>query len=377
MIYDTIIIGGGQAGLAMGHTLRQQANNRFLILEAGPEAVGSWPNSYDSLKLFSPARYSSLPGMPFLGDPDAYPTRDEVIGYLQTYAKRFQLPIVTNARVEQVRIEKGRYYIQTATETYQARTIVAATGSFHKPNLPTYPNQASFDGTILHSSRYRSPLPFAGKRVIVVGAGNSALQIAVELAQHATVTLATRGPLTLAPPSIAGKDIHFWLKWSGLDALPIGYRPKFADQLLDKVSVIDVGGFKEILATGNPDVQPMFERFDETSVVWQDGSHSEADAVIFATGFRPSLDYLQPVDALDPEGNPHHHLGVSTTVSGLYYMGLSGQRTFASATIRGVGKDAALIGQRIERHLAGLPCCRAAAISQTVSRFTRGAFNIA
>ena len=372
MIYDTIIIGGGQAGLAMGYTLRQ-ANVSFLILEANQAAVGSWRNTYASLKLFSPIRYSSLPGLAFPGELDSYPTRDQVIDYLQQYAHHFQLPIITNAPVKQVVGKNNRFQVETNNGTlYQARTIVAATGSFRKPSLPIYPNQDGYRGTILHSSAYRQPDPFAGKQVVVVGAKNSALQIAVELAQSASVTLAARSPVNLAPQMIGGKDIHFWAKWTGLDTLPFGHRPKLMQKVLDESGTIDIGGFKEALASGNPNVRPMFERFTEQGVIWQDGEQTPVDAVIFATGFRPNLDYLAPLNALDHNGNPQHRLGTSSTVEGLYYMGLAGQRSLSSATIRGVGRDAKLIGQHIERYLAGQPCCRAAAISQRLSRFTHG-----
>src|SRR5688500_2881703 len=133
MTYDSLVVGAGQAGLAAGFYLRR-SNLRFAILEAGGGPAGAWPHYYDSLTLFSPGRYSALPGLPFPGDPDRYPARDEVIDYLRNYAARFQLPIVTHAQVERVRVVPQGFKLMTADATFDARTVIAATGSFNRPH---------------------------------------------------------------------------------------------------------------------------------------------------------------------------------------------------------------------------------------------------
>lgn len=344
-IYDTIIIGAGQAGLATGYHL-QQAGLRFLILEAGQEPAGSWPHYFDSVALNSAARYSALPGLPFPGDPDRYPVRDEVAAYLRQYAAHFKLPIVTKARVSTVeRIGRLFRVITTGQGCYLARTVVAATGFFGRPHMPDLPGQTGYQGRLLHAANYRNPEPFRGQRVIVVGGGNGAVQIALELAQVAQVSLASRGPIRYLPQRLLNRDIHFWLRLLGLDNKQwLGNR---------SMLVYDPGHYRAAIAAGRPDRQPLFERFTEDGVIWGDSRSEPVDAVIFATGYRPYLPYLAGVGALDETGQVLHHHGTSATVPGLYYVGLFRQRSVASTTLRGVGRDAKNIVTHLRRYLEG------------------------
>jgi putative flavoprotein involved in K+ transport len=341
-IYDTIIIGAGQAGLATGYHL-QRAGLRFLILEAGDEPGGSWPHFYDSLSLNSTARYSSLPGLPFPGQPDRYPRRDEAVTYLRSYAAHFALPIVTRARV--VKVERlGRFFrVITADKgCYRARTIVAATGFFDQPNMPSLPGQAQYRGQVLHAANYRRPEPFRQQRVVVVGGGNAAVQIGVELAQVAQVTLATRHPIRYLPQRVLGRDIHFWLNLSGLD------RSHWLDG--QSMPVFDTGTYRTAIAASQPDRRPMFERFTTDGLIWSDGRHEKVDVVIFATGYRPHLAYLAELGLLDETGRVRQRRGASTTVPGLYSVCLPRQRNAASATLRGVGADAKLVVNQLRRY---------------------------
>jgi putative flavoprotein involved in K+ transport len=344
-VYDAVVIGAGQAGLATGYQL-QRAGRSFVALEAGPQPVGSWPQYYDSLKLFSPARYSSLPGLSFPGDPERYPTRDEVAAYLMRYAAHFNLPVHLNTRVQQV-LRDGQVLEVTTTDgrSYRTHSVIAATGSFHRPFIPEVAGREDFQGRVVHSFQYRSPESFQGQRVVVVGAGNSAVQIAVELANTAKVTLATREPVKFKPQVILGKDIHFWARLTGLDTLPLGYWK----QVGKAVGVLDTGIYQAALAAGKPDTRPMFTHFTVNGVVWADGSEEAVDAVVFATGYRPGVAYLSGLGALDEAGRPLQRGGVSLNVPGLYYVGLSGQRSIASATLRGVGADAAHILSHLRR----------------------------
>jgi putative flavoprotein involved in K+ transport len=341
--YDTIVIGAGQAGLATGYYL-QQAGHRFLILEAGNEPGGSWPHFYDSLSLNSTARYSSLPGLPFPGQPDRYPRRDEAVAYLRNYAAHFALPIVTGARVIKVE-HSGRFFrVITADKgCYRASTIVAATGFFGQPHIPNLPGQAQYRGQLFHAANYQRPEPFQRQRVVVVGGGNAAVQIGVELAQVARTTLATRHPIRYLPQRMLGQDIHFWLNLTGLD------RTQWLDE--QSVPVFDTGTYRTAIGRGQPDHQPMFESFTEDGLIWSDGRHEKVDAVIFATGYRPHLAYLAELGALDPTGRALQRQGVSTSVPGLYYVGLPRQRTTASATLRGAGTDAKIVVNQLRRYV--------------------------
>lgn len=350
--YDVIVIGGGQAGLATGYHL-QREGLRFVILEAGAEPTGSWPRYYDSLKLFSPARYSSMPGMPFPGDPERYPARDEVVAYLRAYAMRFNLPIVTNARVEAVE-KQGTTFTVTTSDGIErsARSVIAASGAFNRPFVPTIEGQDTYTGQILHSSVYRHPRPFMGKRIAVVGAGNSAVQIATELARFADVTLTSRDPVKFMRQRFLGRDAHFWLRITGIDTFNKQFSgwnplPKGGN------AVLDTGIYQAALKSGKPAYRPLFRRFTVTGVVWNDGTEVSFDAVIFATGFKPNFPYLQNLGVLDEYGNAQHKGGISTAMSGLYYVGISGQRSIASATIRGVGDDASYVIRDLKQTVQG------------------------
>ncbi len=340
--YDTIVIGGGQAGLATGYYL-QQAGLRFLILEAGPEPVGSWPNFYDSVLLNTPARYSALPGLPFPGEADRYPARDEVVAYLRRYAAHFKLPIKTGARVSKVERLGRLFRVVTAGQGhFLARTVVAATGFFGRPHRPDLPGQTKYRGQRLHAADYHRPEPFEGQRIVVVGGANAAIQIGIELADVAQVTLATREPIRYRSQRLLGRDIHFWLAKTGLDR---------TQWLGDRTTpVFDGGRYQAAIAAGQPDRRPMFRRFTAEGVVWSDGAHEAVDAVIFATGYRPHLSYLAGLGALDQAGQAHHRRGVSNSVPGLYYTGLSRQQNAASGTLRGAGMDAKFIVAQLKRY---------------------------
>ncbi|RED76040.1 flavin-containing monooxygenase [Cohnella phaseoli] len=345
--FDTIVIGGGQAGLASGYHL-QKKELRFLILEASDEVGGSWPRYYDSLKLFSPARFSSMPGLKFPGQTNDYPRRDEVIRYLRDYRTKFQLPVRASQRVTS--IEKGAegFTIHTlGGDTFRAKTIINATGSFHNPYTPVIPGHDTFRGRFLHSSQYRNTEPFRNQRVIIVGRGNSAVQIGVELSEVSQTTLAVLQPIQFVNQKLWGQDLHFWIKLIGFDTFPFW---RFGKTAPSSSAVNDPGPYQTRIAEGKPNQQSMFTSFYEEGVIWPDGTKEAVDTIIFATGYRPNLPYLQGINALDADGRPLHQAGISH-VPGLYYVGLEGQRSFASATLRGVGPDAKFIVKRLFSYL--------------------------
>lgn len=345
-LLDAVVIGAGTAGLATAFWLQRRGLN-FTMLEAGYTASGAWPSYYDSLTLFTPARHSALPGLPFGGDPDHYPTRAETIAYLQTYAAHFGFPVAREARVVQVRPHGGGFNVEAEDgRVWRARAVVCASGTFRQPNWPDLPGADVFGGQTLHSSEYRRPAPFAGQRVIVVGAGNSAAQIAAELGQEARVTLASRRPLHLFPQRPLGQDLTDWLAWSGVEQLPLGV----FGRVPDAQPVIAVPDLRAALDSGNPDLRSLFTALTPTGVRWPDGQQEAVDSVIYATGYRWDGSYL-PHTALGRRGEPQQRLGVSATHRGLYFVGLPGQRTVASGTIRAAGPDARYVVTRLAHHL--------------------------
>ncbi|NED94301.1 NAD(P)/FAD-dependent oxidoreductase [Phytoactinopolyspora alkaliphila] len=343
-----IIIGGGQSGLNTARAALE-AGLRPVVLESGPRAVGSWPHYYDSLTLFSPVKYSSFPGAPFPGEPDEYPARDAVIAYLDSYARDLDVEIRTDTRVSAVTSSrKGGFQVHTeAGEEIAASGVVAASGSFANPYRPQVPGQDHFAGAVLHVAEYRNAQPYAGKRIVVVGAGNSAVQVAYELSGRASVTLATRAPVHFVAQRRLGKDLHYWLKTTRLDVLPRAWLVR----IFTSTPVLDTGIYRDALASGQLDRRPMFTRFDGDDVVWPDGSREKVDVVIYATGYRPNLGYLEGLGALDQTGMPRHHGGISTTHAGLVYAGLEFQRSFSSNTLRGVHRDAKYVVEPLAAHV--------------------------
>jgi putative flavoprotein involved in K+ transport len=346
--FDAVIVGAGQAGLATAQVMCRRGL-RPLVVEAGPAPTGSWGRFYDSLTLFSPARYSSLPGLRFPGDQDRYPTRDEVVAYLAAYADRLDLPIELNTRVTAVRWTDGGFRVGTESGAeYRAPLVVSAAGGFGSPYRPPLPGLDSFAGTVLHASEYRRPEPFVGRRVVVVGAGNSAVQIATELAQVTDVTLASRTPVRFLPQRPLGADLHAWLHYTGVERLPLG---RWMRQRT--VRVLDPGRYRAAIGAGRPDRRRTFTRLTPDGVVWADGRVEAVDTVLLATGYRAQVTHLAGcvgpggASAVDPDGCPRHSAGVSTVVAGLGFVGLEGQRGIASATLRGVGRDASSVVRRL------------------------------
>ncbi|MEU3603778.1 NAD(P)-binding domain-containing protein [Streptomyces sp. NPDC006798] len=345
---NAIVIGGGQAGLGAAYALRNQGFSP-IVLEAGAEPVGSWPHYYDSLTIFTPARLSRLPGMPFPARAAHLPSRDEMVAYLRTYAARLDCEIRTGSRVTAVHTTSDGFEVTTETgEALRAPVVVAATGTFGNPHRPDIPGLAAYTGKVLHSAEYRSPEPFAGQRVVVVGAANSAIQIAHEIAGGARTTLTSRRPVRytkLKPPSSRAS-------WKALETgllLPVGaFIP-----LRESAVVVDNDDiYRKALKTGFLDRRELFTAADGTDIRWADGTTEHVDTVFLATGYRPAVEYLRPIGALDHRGIPRQRSGMSTVHPGLAFVGLEGQRSLLSGGIHGVGTDATHVARRLRRWLA-------------------------
>lgn len=344
---QVLVIGGGQSGLAAAHALRSRRIG-VIIVESGPRTSGSWPHYYDSLTLFTPARLSALRGRRLPGAPDRHPTRDEMSDYLARYGSALDVEVRLGHTVTGVTREAGNFRADIAGHPpVRAPIVIAATGGFGKPHRPALPGLEKYTGTLLHSAQYRSPDDFAGGRVIVVGGGNSGMQIAAELAPVADTSLATRSPLRFIPDHLLGTDVHSWITATRLGAAPIA---RFVTNP-PAIPILDTGDYQAMIAAGKPDHRGLFHRVDGTDVTWPDGRTEHVDSIILATGFRPDLDYLRPLRALDAAGLPLHRNGVSTVVPRLYYLGLEWQRTPTSATVWGAQRDAQYIADRIRRVL--------------------------
>jgi putative flavoprotein involved in K+ transport len=338
-----VVIGSGQAALAAGYYLRRTPH-RFVLLDDQPEPGGAWRHAWPSLRLFSPAQWSSLPGwlMPRDDDdaPDGYPSREAVLRYLAEYERRYALPVERPVHVRAVHPEGEGFRLDTSEGDVRARAVVSATGTWSAPVMPALPGQSEFRGVLLHSATYAGPAPFAGRRVIVVGGGNSGAQIFAELSEVARATWATREPPTFLPDEVDGRYL-FEQATARYRAVQEGRTPDPARSLGDVVMVPSVRAARD---RGVLRAEPMFVRFTPPGVVWPDGRVERVDAVIFATGFRPALEHLAPLGLVGADGRIEMASGGSGTraarVPNLWLIGYGEWTGFASATLIAVGRTA-------------------------------------
>ncbi|WP_192823218.1 NAD(P)/FAD-dependent oxidoreductase [Rufibacter sp. LB8] len=341
--FDTIIIGAGQAGLALGYYLQQQ-NQRFLLLEAAMQIGQPWRNRYDSLTLFTPAEYSQLPGYALNLPKAHYPTKDQIAGYLQDYAAHFQLPVALGQPVLSVTKANGFFTLSTASKTYLAKNVVVATGPFQTPFIPEFATEPSEIVVQVHSAQYRNPAQFPAGNVLVVGAGNSGAQIAVELAKTHQVTLSVKKKPRFSGLRLLGKSVFWWgTKTGALFAPPSTFLGR---KMLRQQDVIYGLELAQLLEQKEIALRAEIECFMGDTVQFKDGGKSQFQAIVWATGFRPEYGWLRVDGALAENGSPVHQNGVSP-VTGLFYVGLSWQRSRSSALLLGAGRDAQFIAQRL------------------------------
>jgi putative flavoprotein involved in K+ transport len=335
------VIGAGQAGLAMGYFLAQQGR-RFVILESADSVGSAWRDRWDSLVLFTSRRYDSLPGLTFPGDPDGYPSRAEVIAYLEQYAASFDLPIEFDSRVQSLTKEEGRFVVESSDRRIEADQVVVATGPFQVPNLPAVSGQLAPEVFQVHSADYRRPSDVPDGQVVVVGGGNTGFQIAKELSASHAVQLAVGSRQTPLPQRILGRDLFWWL--TKLGVLEKTVESRIGRRARDRDTLIGSSP-RELRRLYGVGVKSRVVSASGRTLGFADGTELEVDAVIWATGYRPDHSWLEAA-AKDSEGRVRHRRGV-TDVPGLYFLGLSWQYTRGSALLGWVKDDAAFIAAQI------------------------------
>ncbi len=343
---DVIVVGGGQSALAVAYYLRR-TNLSYAVLDDGRAPGGAWQHTWASLRLFSPAQWSSLPGRLMPGGTSYYPTRDEALAYLADYEARYAVPIVRPTRVSRIERTGDSFTVHTDVGVWTARVVVSATGTWSAPQVPRLRHQDRFAGRVLHSARYASANEFEGQRVVVVGGGNSGAQIVADLFASAKVTWATRRAPTFLPDDIDGRYL-FGEATARYRAMTEGAAPPPARLLGDIVMVESVRRAREC---GALHAMPMFTSFTEDGVVWPDGRRTPEDAVIFATGFRPALDHLAPLDVGAPNGRIEVRGTRSVREPRLWLVGYGEWTGYASATLIGVGRTARATAEEIARAL--------------------------
>jgi putative flavoprotein involved in K+ transport len=340
--YEVVVVGAGQAGLAAGYYLAHQGR-RFTILEAGPSVATAWRERWDSLLLFTPRRYDGLPGLAFPGDPDGYPTRDEVIEYLEEYARRFELPIELDSPVRSLSAADGGFSLELDDRSIEAEQVVVATGPFQAPRVPALADGLAPEVVHVHSTGYRRPDDLPPGTVLVVGGGNTGFQIAKELSATRRVHLAVGSRQTPLPQRLLGRDLFWWLTKLGLLEKTVdsrlGRRARNRDTL--------IGSSPREVKRYGVDLRPRAVEASGRTVGFADGSRLDVDAVIWATGYRPDYSWID-LPVLDEQGRLRHRRGV-TDVPGLYFLGLSWQHTRGSALLGWVKDDAEFVAGKIGR----------------------------
>ncbi|WP_369141797.1 ArsO family NAD(P)H-dependent flavin-containing monooxygenase [Streptomyces sp. R44] len=334
---DVVVIGGGQAGLAAGYHLRRLGLD-FVILDAERAPGGAWQHTWDSLHLFSPAAFSSLPGRLMPPQPgETYPDAAHVVSYLTDYEQRYELPVHRRVRVAGVHRDGELLRVETDSATWLARAVISATGTWSRPFVPAVPGRTDFQGTQLHTVEYRGPRDFAGQKVIVVGGGNSGAQIASDLAYDTDLTW-----VTLREPRYLADDIDGRALFDHATARRRALDEGRSDtggvaSLGDIVAVPPVRAARD---AGRLKAQPMFDQVTPSGVAWADGATAEADVIIWCTGFRPALSHLAPLGLRGPRG----HIPTSGTQAigepRLHLLGYGDWTGPASATLIGVGRPA-------------------------------------
>ena len=338
----TIVIGGSQAGLAVGYLLKKRGLP-FVILDENDRIGDAWRKRWDSLRLFTPRRYDGLPGMPFPGSPSSYPTKDETADYLAVYANTFGLPVRTGVKVDRLTKAGDRFEVGWGKHTVFAENVVVATGASNTPRVPSFAPELDESIVQLHSKEYRRPSQIQKGTVLVVGAGNSGAEIAMELAPHYKIWLS--GPDTGQEPARAGSHLDHLitpLMWFVATRLTVktALGRKLRDHFIDPPRGIPLGRVRrKDFAPAGIERVPRMTAVKNGYPVLEDGRVLEVSNVIWCTGYAPHYDWID-LSLRTHNGLPIHDRGIVESCPGLYFVGLLFLYSLSSALLGGVGRDA-------------------------------------
>jgi putative flavoprotein involved in K+ transport len=358
--FDVIVIGGGQAGLSAGYHLAR-TGARFVILEANARIGDSWRKRWDSLRLFTPAKFCGLDGMPFPAPRNYFPTKDEMADYLEAYAQHFRLPVRTGVHVQRLFKRGARYVVAAEGVEFEAAQVIVAMAKYQQPKIPAFAESLARDITQLHSVDYRNPGQLQPGSVLLVGDGNSGADIALELARTGRQTWLAGGDVgevPFRPDGFWGRNvlgpllIGFVFRHVLTVKTPMGRKARPAI-LAKGAPRIRVKG-RDLVAAGVRRV-PRVIAVRKGQPLLDDASRLDVRNIIWCSGFEPGFDWIDfPI--FDATGDPRHDCGVITEQPGLYFVGLPFQYAMSSGMIHGVGRDAkrvvdAVVRSRSAEHL--------------------------
>lgn len=345
---QVVVIGGGQAGLAVGYYLNR-AKIPYVILDEQDKSGGAWLHTWRSLRLFSPPEFSSLPGWLFPKSAEKYPTRDEVIAYLSAYETRYELPVFHGASVKSVTSSTDGLKVQTSSSILQARAVISCTGNWKKPFIPDYPGRMDFKGQQFHSANYVGPEELIGKRVLIVGGGNSGAQILAEVSKQAECTWVTEREPVFLPDDVDGR-VLFQVATQRYQAAQEGRSPQSVLSLGDIVMIDSVKEARDrgVLKTVRP-----FSKIIPEGAVWPNGDEKHFDTTIWCTGFRPALDHLSSLEIFNGIGRIDVDGTRSVKEPRLWLVGYGEWTGFGSATLIGSQRYARGTVAEVSEYLKG------------------------
>ncbi len=342
--WPIIVVGGGQAGLAVGYFLKKSKSD-FIILDENDNIGASWEKRWDSLHLFTPSKYDGLPGMKFPMEKNSFPAKNQVARYLEDYAEQFKLPVQLKVKVKKISLNNGTFLLDTSNGVYHAEKVVVASGTHPVPKIPAFALQLSPEIEQIHSSEYKNPDMIGTGDVLVVGAGTSGVEIALEVSNERK-TYISGNPTFHVPDRVlkyAGNLYWLFIRHVLTIKTPIGRKVK-----------------SKVLKGGGPLINISVEDLDKAGVirlermkgvenglpVMEDGTVVNVKTVIWCTGFKPDFSWID-IDILNATGWPDTMRGISTKQKGLFFMGMPFQFGLASGLVGGVGRDAKYVVEKL------------------------------
>jgi putative flavoprotein involved in K+ transport len=346
--FDTILVGGGQSSLACAYYLNR-ANINFTILDDQKESGGAWLHGWDSLTLFSPADYSSLPGYMMPRTGDMFPSKQQVIDYLKTYESRYKFPVQRPGKVNVIEKSDTGFNVISDNGSFSTKTVISATGTWHHPFIPDLPGLTDYQGKQTHSAFYKNAGGYEGKKVLIVGAGNSGAQILSELSEVANTRWATQGQPKFLPDDVDGR-VLFNAATEKYHAIKEG---KHSDQgQYNLGNIVMVPPVKRARDRKALKSNGSINRLTTAGTVWNDGLEEPFDEIIWCTGFGFATQYLKGLVNLDDSGKTQTVNTRSSLVDGLWLVGYGNWTGFASATLVGVGRSARQTVAEVETFLS-------------------------